>query len=54
MKKSRDTHDRAALEDHAMTIHALTDAEFARAAAEAGYVRNDDPCDIPGKPLTPL
>jgi len=35
-----------------MTIHALTEAEFAIAAAEAGYVRNDDPCDIPGKPMT--
>lgn len=37
-----------------MTIHALTDAEFAIAANEAGYVRNGDPLDFPGKPLTPL
>ncbi len=37
-----------------MTIHALDDDEFAIASNEAGYVRNDDPCDIPGKPFTPL
>lgn len=35
-------------------VHALTDAEFALAAAEAGYAYNWDPCDSPGKPLTPL
>ncbi|MGI8405295.1 MAG: hypothetical protein ACR2OE_11135 [Thermomicrobiales bacterium] len=37
-----------------MTIHALTDAEFATAAADAGYVRNGNPCDVPGVPLSPL
>ena len=37
-----------------MTIHALTEAEFVIAAREAGYVRNDDPSDVPGKPFTPL
>lgn len=36
------------------TIHALTDAEFIIAAKEAGYVRNDDPYDIPGKSFRPL
>lgn len=35
-------------------VHALTDVEFAAAAKEAGYVYNGDPCDIPGKPFTPL
>ncbi len=35
------------------TIHALTDAEFIIAAKEAGYVGNDDPCDIPGKSFRP-
>ncbi len=33
-------------------VHALTDAEFAIASNEAGYVRNDDPCDVPGKPMS--
>jgi len=37
-----------------MTIHAFNDDEFAIAASAAGYVRNGDPCDVPGKPLTPL
>ncbi len=32
-------------------VSALNDDEFTIAAAEAGYVCNDDPCDIPGKPM---
>jgi len=35
-------------------VHALTAAEFQHAATAAGYVPNPDPCDVPGKPLTPL
>lgn len=35
-------------------VRALNDAEFAIAANEAGYVRNGNPCDVPGVPLSPL